>query len=309
MRRDGAGIRDPDQILHDRRNESACIQTIEGKGGAIDRFIAWQSGAIGRDINPDKLRRADPCPDWEGAVGAYRVDVILPVFTPLGPTSAKFPGPVRSATSGGRMKTTTLEFLKAAGIYAQRSCRTGAGRRRSRRCSQARRRRYRTRGCGTASIIWTRRSWMHLRGSWTSTVQPRLGHRGEACDDQKFGQDLSETRHEVGGRTGHCRRLRRRIRDRMERIRRGAVSLQATTSYLLQDTETVERFRALVAKAKRASTRLDTIEFAQDGTATAYAMTRRVGMTVTNAGFAAKIGYGRMRYMGMWNSAVLTNRD
>lgn len=65
---------------------------------------------------------------------------------------------------------------------------------------------------------------------------------------------------------------------------------KATTSYLLQDTETVERFRALVAKAKRASTRLDTIEFAQDGTATAYAMTKAVGMTVTYAGFAAKIG-------------------
>lgn len=65
---------------------------------------------------------------------------------------------------------------------------------------------------------------------------------------------------------------------------------KATTSYLLQDTETVERFRALVAKAKRASARLDTIEFAQDGTAAAYAMTKAVGMTVTYAAFAAKIG-------------------
>lgn len=65
---------------------------------------------------------------------------------------------------------------------------------------------------------------------------------------------------------------------------------KATTGYLLQDTKTVERFLALVAKAKRASTRLDTIEFAQDGTATAYAMTKAVGMTVTYAGFAAKIG-------------------
>lgn len=74
-------------------NESACIQTIEGPGGAIDRFIAWQSGAIGRDINPDKLRALILAPDWEGAVGAYRVDVIQPVFTPLGPTSvAKFSG-------------------------------------------------------------------------------------------------------------------------------------------------------------------------------------------------------------------------
>ena len=74
-------------------DESACIETIEGEGGAIDRFIAWQSGAIGRDINPDKLRALILAPDWEGAVGAYRVDVIQPVFIQLGPTSvAKFSG-------------------------------------------------------------------------------------------------------------------------------------------------------------------------------------------------------------------------
>ena len=74
-------------------DESACIKTIEGEGGAIDRYIAWQTGAIGRDINPDKLRAFVLAPDWEGAVGAYRIDVVSPAFRALGPTTvAKFSG-------------------------------------------------------------------------------------------------------------------------------------------------------------------------------------------------------------------------
>lgn len=74
-------------------DESSCIETIEGTGGAIDRYIAWQTGAIGRDINPDKLRAFVLAPDWEGAVGAYRIDVVAPSFRALGPTTvAKFSG-------------------------------------------------------------------------------------------------------------------------------------------------------------------------------------------------------------------------
>lgn len=37
-------------------NEVQAIQTVEAPGGAIDKFKEWQSGALGRDINPDKLR-------------------------------------------------------------------------------------------------------------------------------------------------------------------------------------------------------------------------------------------------------------
>ena len=74
-------------------NESACIETVEGEGGAVDRYIEWQAGAIGRDINPDKLRAFVLAPDWEGAVGAYRIDVVAPGFKALGPTEiAKFNG-------------------------------------------------------------------------------------------------------------------------------------------------------------------------------------------------------------------------
>ena len=74
-------------------NESACIETVEGAGGAVDRYIEWQAGAIGRDINPDRLRAFVLAPEGEGAVGAYRIDVVAPVFKALGPTQvAKFNG-------------------------------------------------------------------------------------------------------------------------------------------------------------------------------------------------------------------------
>lgn len=37
-------------------NEAAVIQSIEGEGGAIDQYIAWQSAKLGRAVVPDKLR-------------------------------------------------------------------------------------------------------------------------------------------------------------------------------------------------------------------------------------------------------------
>lgn len=37
-------------------NEVQAIETVEAEGGAIDKFKEWQSGALGRNINPDKLR-------------------------------------------------------------------------------------------------------------------------------------------------------------------------------------------------------------------------------------------------------------
>lgn len=37
-------------------DESASVKAIEGEGGAIDQYNAWQQGNIGRDINPDRLR-------------------------------------------------------------------------------------------------------------------------------------------------------------------------------------------------------------------------------------------------------------
>ena len=56
--------------------EAATIQTIEGVGGAIDKYNEWQTAALGRNINPDQLRRFVLAPT--NGIGALRVDVISP---------------------------------------------------------------------------------------------------------------------------------------------------------------------------------------------------------------------------------------
>ena len=72
---------------------SACIQTMEGDGGAIDQYIEWQSAALGRHINPDKLRALMLAPDGETAVGVTRVVINSPQFVELSDTTiAKFNG-------------------------------------------------------------------------------------------------------------------------------------------------------------------------------------------------------------------------
>ena len=73
--------------------EGACIQTVEAAGGAIDQYIEWQSGALGRHINPDQLRSLIYSPQWDGAVGATRVVINSPEFTELNDTTiARFSG-------------------------------------------------------------------------------------------------------------------------------------------------------------------------------------------------------------------------
>lgn len=39
----------------EQANESTAVKSIEGAGGIIDQFNAWQQGKIGRDIDPQKL--------------------------------------------------------------------------------------------------------------------------------------------------------------------------------------------------------------------------------------------------------------
>ena len=74
--------------------ETEIIHAIEGPGGAIEQYNQWQTGSIGRDINPDQLRRFILCPNWEsGLAGADRVDVTAPVFTAVDDDSvAQFSG-------------------------------------------------------------------------------------------------------------------------------------------------------------------------------------------------------------------------
>lgn len=62
-------------------DEASTIQTIEGDGGAIDQYNAWQTAALARSINPDQLRRFILAPT-EGT-GALRVEVTSPTFTAL----------------------------------------------------------------------------------------------------------------------------------------------------------------------------------------------------------------------------------
>jgi len=83
--------------------ESACIQTVEGEGGAVDQYIEWQAGVLGRHITPDKLRTLIYAPTWEGAVGATRVVITSPEFTELNDTTiAQFSGnlTIRHEVSG-----------------------------------------------------------------------------------------------------------------------------------------------------------------------------------------------------------------
>lgn len=95
-------VQAPEQVQFDielkyyttAEDESRAIQTIEGEGGAIDRYIAWQSGALGRDINPDQLRKYILAPSWkDGLVGAIRVEIVKPQFTEIDDDEvAKFSG-------------------------------------------------------------------------------------------------------------------------------------------------------------------------------------------------------------------------
>lgn len=62
-------------------DEAATIQTIEGSGGSIDQYNEWQTTALGRDINPDQLRRFLLAPS--AGTGALRVDVVCPTFREL----------------------------------------------------------------------------------------------------------------------------------------------------------------------------------------------------------------------------------
>lgn len=71
--------------------EAATIQAIEGIGGAVDQFNAWQTAALARNINPDQLRRFVLAPS--SGTGALRVDIVKPTFAELTKTQvAKLSG-------------------------------------------------------------------------------------------------------------------------------------------------------------------------------------------------------------------------
>lgn len=63
-------------------DEVDCVAAIEGDGGAIDQYVEWQAGAIGRNINPDKLMALCMAPST--GVGCLRLDVTSPTATAVG---------------------------------------------------------------------------------------------------------------------------------------------------------------------------------------------------------------------------------
>ena len=62
--------------------ESDAVTEIEGENGAITRYNAWQSGEIGRAINPDRLR-AEILKSDTKTVGANYVEIVSPSYAVL----------------------------------------------------------------------------------------------------------------------------------------------------------------------------------------------------------------------------------
>lgn len=80
-------------------DEDACVRTVEGPGGAIERYVAEQGAKLGRDINPDMLLSYILRPDWAGdAAGAIHARVIKPSYEVLSEAQA--------ARFSGKLKTT-----------------------------------------------------------------------------------------------------------------------------------------------------------------------------------------------------------
>lgn len=74
-------------------NEKAAVNLVEREGGLIDAYIAWQCEKLGRDINPDALRRELLQSTEELGVLVERVEIQSPVYTELKVNQvAKFSG-------------------------------------------------------------------------------------------------------------------------------------------------------------------------------------------------------------------------
>lgn len=65
-------------------DEGAVVKNVEGENGAIQRYVAWQDEALNRGLNPDMLERLVLGAEFdENRQGAYRVDIVKPVFDSL----------------------------------------------------------------------------------------------------------------------------------------------------------------------------------------------------------------------------------
>lgn len=65
-------------------DEAALIRAIEDVGGAIDKYIEWQTAALKRDIDPDQLRSfIFDAKANSSATGTVRMDIVKPAYQPL----------------------------------------------------------------------------------------------------------------------------------------------------------------------------------------------------------------------------------
>ena len=72
--------------------EAATIEEVEGTGGAIERYNEWQTDAIAKEINPDRLR-SEVLKNINKPVGADRIEIVSPIYTQLSTNQiAKFSG-------------------------------------------------------------------------------------------------------------------------------------------------------------------------------------------------------------------------
>lgn len=78
-------------------DEATVVRSVEGTGGAIERYIREQGSVLGRNINPDMLESYIMRPDWDASLkDAIRVDMVKPEHKELeGDEAAKFSGNIK----------------------------------------------------------------------------------------------------------------------------------------------------------------------------------------------------------------------
>lgn len=95
-------VKAPEQVEYDINikyyctieNEADAITIVEGDGGTIEQFVTWQCEKLGRDINPDYLKRFALVPE-NGSDAVARIDVISPTVKELSNKQvAKYSGKV-----------------------------------------------------------------------------------------------------------------------------------------------------------------------------------------------------------------------
>lgn len=93
-------VKAPEQVSYDihikyyctLEQEADAIAVVEGENGAIRQYNDYQCSALGRDINPDQLKKYILAPK-SGLEAVERVDILSPVFTELSSLQvAKFSG-------------------------------------------------------------------------------------------------------------------------------------------------------------------------------------------------------------------------